>query len=195
MPSSEVPGEVAWTRTTQVNFCSDVWRDFDYNASDSATGGAATATCKICGTPMCAGSKNGTSHLRRHQGGKRCMARAAARRLAAPDAAAEPSPGDHDYSMVTADEEEQQDEEEGFMFVDGMNIVEVYDELMAMGLVDIDQGSAVVAAPDAHFPANYMPVSQAANSSTGWFLEKQRRKAESQKRLVLDKFSQDVPLQ
>jgi hypothetical protein len=144
-----VPVEEAATPTiTRRRLTSTVWRDYTINRP--ADGGAPTATCLACGLTLCAGSNNGTSHLHRHTKSDKCQ-RLAAERVelgrrqptSPPTTAAEPSsPGNNDdyYSPsppVVTDDEEEKD----LFTVDGIDIPELYNKLIAEGLHNIEQSS------------------------------------------------------
>jgi hypothetical protein len=170
---------------------SSVWADFEYKVGEGGAA-AATATCRWCHQTLCAGGRNGTTHLRRHTESKKCQARAEERRrqpTTAPAAAAGPSLGD----------------QEALYFVDGLNIPQLFDELDAQGLVHINPP----ASDDAHFWPNCMPilllfipsieapvarlahqcqcscaVPQRANSSSRWFFQKTKEKGKCPSRFL-----------
>jgi hypothetical protein len=108
---------------------SSVWADFEYKAGEGRA--AAMATCRWCDKTLCAGGRNGSSHLRRHS--KRCRERW--RQQTTAPAAAGPSLGD----------------QEAFYLVNGLNIQQLFDELDSTDLVHIDPAS-----DDAHFLPNFV---------------------------------------
>jgi hypothetical protein len=148
---------------------SSVWADFEYKAGEGRA--AAMATCRWCDKTLCAGGRNGSSHLRRHS--KRCRERW--RQQTTAPAAAGPSLGD----------------QEAFYLVNGLNIQQLFDELDSTDLVHIDPAS-----DDAHFLPNFvfillfilmfsslhmqtcraLSLFLTANSSSRWFFQKTRER-------------------
>jgi len=148
--ASMVPGEEAATpTTTRRRLTSTVWDGYTINYP--ADGGAPTATCLECRLTLCAGSNNGTSHLRRHTKSKKCQQLAAERELgrrqptSPSTTAAEPSPGNDNDDYCSPSPPPPvvvEDEEENDLFtMDGIYIPELYDKLIAEGLHNIEQSS------------------------------------------------------
>ncbi|CAO2187423.1 unnamed protein product [Urochloa humidicola] len=136
---------------------SAVWKDFDYNIDGAGIG---KATCRRCGLTLCAGGAKGTSHLHRHLLTKGCGVKWRQRQHQHLPAASTTVDGNRGYSAPPGTAAD--DGEDSF----ARGIAVLMEQLERDKLTDIDQGSA----------ANYVPMPQAASSSSRRFFQRAKER-------------------
>ncbi|CAO2200991.1 unnamed protein product [Urochloa humidicola] len=146
---------------------SAVWKDFDYNIDGAGIG---KATCRRCGLTLCAGGAKGTSHLHRHLLTKGCGVKWRQRQHQHLPAASTTVDDNRGYSAPPGTAADfsapagtaADDGEDSF----ARGIAVLMEQLERDKLTDIDQGSA----------ANYVPMPQAASSSSRRFFQRAKER-------------------